>query len=72
MQLSAVQNIVKDLVNDWDSQPTILSVIAETQPKVAYLARAAEKGGEQGVAPALYKLIRIYSESLADTSRIKM
>ena len=45
MQLSAVQNIVKDLVNDWDSQPTILSVIAETQPKVAYLARAVEKGG---------------------------
>ena len=48
MQLSAVQNIVKDLVNDWDSQPTILSVIAETQPKVAYLARAVENGGGAG------------------------
>ena len=62
-------------MNDCDSQPTILSVIAETQPKVAYLARAVAKGGGgggQGGATALYKLIRIYSESLADTSRIKM
>ena len=63
-------------MNDCDSQPTILSVIAETQPKVAYLARAVAKGGGggggQGVATALYKLIRIYSETLADTSRIKM
>ena len=36
-------------MNDCDSQPTILSVIAETQPKVAYLARAVAKGGGGGV-----------------------
>ena len=35
-------------MNDCDSQPTILSVIAETQPKVAYLARAVAKGGGGG------------------------
>ena len=42
VQLSGgVQNIVtntKDLVKDWDSQLTILSTIAETQPQAAYLA----------------------------------
>ena len=32
---------VKDLVKDWDSQLTILSTIAETQPQAAYLAFAS-------------------------------
>ena len=32
---------VKDLVQDWDSQLTILSTIAETQPQAAYLAFAS-------------------------------
>ena len=31
---------VKDLVNDWDNQLTILSTIAETQLQAAYLAFA--------------------------------
>ena len=31
------EDYVKDLVNDWNNQPTLLSSIAESQPQTAYL-----------------------------------